>query len=721
MSAFLDKDVDEILRTLTREQKVLFCNGDGPWSTTKVTGTIDIPSVQMCDGPHGLRVGGALGKLLPATAFPPACASACTFNPDLLERVGEALGTELQASGRSLLLGPGVNIKRSPLCGRNFEYFSEDPYLAAKMGAAMVKGIQSQGVGACVKHYCANNQEFERFSGNSVVDERTLREIYMAPFEMIVKESQPWSIMCSYNRVNGIYASQHKELMENILRKEWGFKGFVVSDWSAVASRPESMIGGIDLQMPGCKPDAYHALQELEAGRLPEEAVDKCARRMIEFVKKAVKGKRQNVTYDIHDHHKIAKMVADEAIVLLKNDDGVLPLKADKKILFVIDKQNAITEGGGSSWVLPTVSNSISDFCEGYSTEFVDFRTRDVPNLIERAAKCDVVVVCMGQSYRDAEGYDRLCGMELSNYVNQFISQMVKVQENIVVVLHNGAPVMMPWLDQVKGVVEAYYGGQAVYESIADVLFGRVNPSGRLAETFPMRVEDTPSYLSFGSCGDVIYHEGIFVGYRYYDKKNIKVLFPFGYGLSYTTFEYSNLVLSKTEARDDEEIIVSVTVKNTGTCAGKEVVQLYVADATEYIMRPVKELKAFAKVSLEPNEEKTVNLRLNRRSFAFWNIHTHDWYAPSGTYNIMICKNVNEVILSAPLELTSSIPDRTPIELHTSMRHIDINPITAKIFRSHKIIFDLGMYDRPVRLLIDKWGRDKLLKIIAECNEALSK
>ena len=674
----MKRDVKAIVKQMTLEEKAGMCSGEDFWHLKSVE-RLGIPSVMVSDGPHGLRKqdqeADHLGAndSIKAVCFPTACATACSFDRDLLYKLGETLGEECQAQDLSVILGPAVNIKRSPLCGRNFEYFSEDPYLASEMAGAHIKGVQSKNIGTSIKHFAANNQEYRRMSCSSEIDERTFREIYLGAFETAIKEGKPDTVMCSYNKINGEFASENHKLLTEILRDEWGFEGYVMSDWGAVNERVKGLKAGLDLEMPGSggHTDA-EIVEAVKNGTLEESVLDTAVERILNIIFKYTDN-RQEGRFNLEADHEIAKEIAEESMVLLKND-GILPLKAGEQKIAFIGKfaEKPRFQGGGSSHINSFKVESALDavkaytevaYAQGYDVKEDKIDEAMVKEAVETAKNADVAVIFAGlPDAFESEGYDRE-HMRMPDCQNYLIQEILKVQKNVVVVLHNGSPVEMPWADEVSAVLEAYLCGQAVGAAEADILFGKVNPSGKLAETIPYHLEDNPSYLNFPGDGQKVeYKEGVFVGYRYYDTKKMPVRYPFGYGLSYTTFEYSDLQLSKERIKDTETLQVNVKVKNTGKMAGKEVVQLYVSDKTNAVMRPVKELKNFVKVELQPQEEKTVTMELNKRSFAWYNTKVNDWYAESGTYEILIGSSSRDIRLTKTVELESTM--QIPMEIH---------------------------------------------------------
>ena len=663
--------IKELVSQMTLEEKASLTSGADFWHTESIE-RLGIKKSMVSDGPHGLRkqeVKGdhlGLNDSIEAVCFPAGCALAASFNKDLVTKMGEALGNECQAEGVSVILGPAVNIKRSPLCGRNFEYYSEDPLVASEIASAMIKGVQSKNVGTSIKHFLANNQEHRRMSSSSEVDERTLREIYLAAFEGAVVKEKPWTVMCSYNKINGVYAAENKKYLTDVLRNEWGFDGYVVSDWGAVNNRVKDLEAGLDLEMPGTGGVNDRLIVEaVKNGSLDEEILNNACERILNIVYRFEENRDSNAVFDRDLDHELARKVAEETIVLMKND-SILPLDKNDKIAF-IGKFAAKPryQGGGSSHINSHKVVSAMDEVKGmenitYAQGYIDEKDEIVEELIneavEAAKKSKIAVVFAGLPDNfESEGYDRT-HMKMPNCQNALIDAVCEVQPNTVVVLHNGSPVEMPWKDKVKGIVEAYLGGQAIGSAVVDVLFGKVNPSGKLPETFPLKLEDNPSYLYYFGEGDKVeYREGVFVGYRYYETKKMDVLFPFGHGLSYTNFEYSNITISHDHIKDTDTVTVTVDVTNTGDVFGKEVVQLYVSPKNNKIIRPVKELKGFEKIALEPGETKTVSFILNKRSFAYWNMEIHDWHVESGKYDILIGKSVSDIVLSREISVTSTV------------------------------------------------------------------
>ena len=673
-------DIQSIISQMTLEEKAALCTGASNWSTTPVE-RLGLPEMIVSDGPHGVRrvpdVHSMGQKSLPATCFPTASCTASTWDVDLIKQMGIALAEECIALNVDVLLGPGANMKRSPLGGRNFEYFSEDPFLAGELAANFINGVQSKGVGTSLKHYAANNQEFQRFSISAEIDERTLREIYLPAFEKAVKQAQPWTVMCSYNKVNGTFASEHHQLLTKILKDEWGFEGLVVSDWGAVRNRVAALQAGLDWEMPGPQDLRVKAVVEaVRSGELSEARLDESVRRILRIVHKS-KETPKGKAFDVDAHHELARKIATDGIVLLKND-GLLPLSGQQHIAVIgRSAETAHFQGGGSSHINPTkvampykelqsrAENAELTYAEGYPTDN-SFRQNLIDEAVGLAQSADVALLYIAlPTFKESEGYDR-SDLDLTKQQIALIKAVSKVQPNTVVVLNNGAPVAMSeWIDDVSAVLEGWMMGQAGGAALADILFGRVNPSGKLAETFPLKLTDTPSHINWpGGAGKVHYGEGIFIGYRYYDAKEIPVLFPFGHGLSYTTFEYSNAKVSSNNFKDVDGLTISVDVKNTGKLAGKETVQVYVHDQKSDLIRPVKELKGFAKVELQPGETKTVSIHLDFRAFAYYHPEHKQWITEDGGFDILIGSSSADIRsrLTTTLQSTLDLPCILDIE-----------------------------------------------------------
>ena len=683
-------DVKKLVNELTLEEKASLCSGADFWHT-KAIDRLNIPAAMVSDGPHGIRKQESLAdhmgvaESIKAIGFPTASAMACSFDRDLLHKVGDALGEECVAEDLAVLLGPGINMKRSPICGRNFEYYSEDPVVAGELGAAFVNGVQEHGVGTSLKHFAANNQEWRRMSISAEIDERTLREIYLAAFETVVKKAQPWTIMCSYNRINGVYSCENDWLLNKVLRDEWGFEGLVMTDWGAMDERVPSLKAGLDLEMPDCHGETDKLIvKAVQSGELEEPVLDTAVERILTMVDKYLTARKgidpasmvhplpSSVErgYDVAAHHALARTTAEQSAVLLKNED-ILPLQKDKKIAFIGEFAKVPRiQGGGSSHINNTSVESALDaagdsvsYAQGFH---IDEETTDetlLQEAITLAKESDVAVIFAGlpDSF-ESEGFDRT-HLNMPANQNELIARISEVQPNVVVVLHSGSPIAMPWLDKVAGVLQMYLAGQASGGAAVNLLFGDATPCGKLAETFPLHLEDNPSYLSFpGNREKVCYQEGVFIGYRYYDKKKMDVLFPFGYGLSYTDFTYSNMkvtVNGKNAAdvdviKETDEIVVSADITNTGNCDGAEIVQLYIKNPVVYEIRPEKELRDFAKVFLKAGETKTVTFTLNARAFSYYETRIHDWYAESGDYEILLASSSRDIRLQYTVSITGS-------------------------------------------------------------------
>ncbi|GGM38536.1 glycosyl hydrolase [Paraliobacillus quinghaiensis] len=696
----MKRDIDALIEQMTLEEKVGMCSGLDFWYLKGVE-RLGIPSIMVTDGPHGLRKQAqdadhlGLSNSVPATCFPSAVGLASSWDRQLIEKVGVALGEEAQAEKVGVLLGPGANIKRSPLCGRNFEYFSEDPYLSSEIAASHIKGVQSQGVGTSLKHFAVNNQEHRRMTTDAIVDERTLREIYLASFENAVKKSEPWTVMCSYNKVNGEFAAENKTLLTDILRDEWGFEGFVVSDWGAVNERVDGLEAGLELEMPASFGlGDGKILEAVKSGKLSVEKLDRAVARLLRIIFMAFDNQKENASYDKDDHHQLAKQVASEGMVLLKNEDEILPLAKDKNVAVIGSfATQPRYQGGGSSHINPTKLDDIYEemkqtaneevtiaYAQGYHLNNDEVDDQLIEEAKKVAIESEVAVLFVGLPDRyESEGYDRT-HMHIPENQQHLIEAVAKVQPNLVVVLSNGAPIEMPWLPHVKGLLEGYLGGQALGGAIAELLYGDVNPSGKLAETFPVKLSDNPSYLYFPGEGDrVEYREGLFVGYRYYDTKELQPLFPFGYGLSYTSFEYSNLTITNRKIQDTDSVTVNVTVKNTGSITGKEIVQLYVNDVESMVARPEKELKGFEKVELDPGEEKVVTFTLDKRSFAYYNVEMKDWHVETGEFAILVGKSSRDIVLKDTLKVTSTTSITPVVDRNTTVGDLLADPDLAPV------------------------------------------
>jgi beta-glucosidase len=657
----MDKRIESLIKQMTLEEKVALVAGVDFWNTHAIE-RLGIPAIKVTDGPHGARTmdNADPKRTIPATCFPTAVGMAATWNTDLINRVGAALGEETRARGCAVLLGPCVNIHRSPLGGRNFESYSEDPYLSSQMTVAIIKGIQSKKVSACVKHFALNNSEYQRMTISSDVDERTKREIYFPSFEKAIKEAGAWSAMCSYNKVDGTFASENHRLLTELLKDEWGFEGLVMSDWYATHSTAPAANAGLDLEMPGPARFFGEALvKAVKEGEVAEKTIDDKVRRIL-WVMVSTGALEKNIddaekNKEFPAHGKLAREVAEEAIVLLKNDSHLLPLDKNKiKTIAVIgpNATTAVIQGGGSAYVTPYYKVAPLDALKNLGGDKVQIIYEQgcgetaSADLLERAVKAaagaDVAIVFVGTNEKlESEGFDRK-DMNLPPGQDELVSRVAKANPKTIIVLNNGSPLAMPWIDSVPAVVEAFFAGQECGNAVANVLFGLVNPSGKLPDTFPRRYEDNPAFPYYpGENDKVVYGEGIFVGYRHYDAKNVEPLFPFGHGLSYTSFEYGNLKVSPAETKD--KIKVSLDVTNMGKVAGKEVMQVYVSDIACSVPRPPKELKAFKMVALGPGEKKKVEFTLTKQALSFYDVKLKDWVAELGDFEILVGSSSRDI------------------------------------------------------------------------------
>ena len=689
----------DLISQMTLKEKASLCSGKDFWHLKSIE-RLGLPEIMVCDGPHGLRKQNAenkkvgIGNSYPATCFPTAVTTACSWDRDLIYKMGQALAEECLQHGVSVLLGPGVNMKRSPLCGRNFEYFSEDPELAGEMGAAFIAGVQSKGIGTSLKHFAGNSQEMKRMTSNSIIDERALREIYLRAFEKAVKKSQPWTVMNAYNLLNGTYCSENDWLQNKVLRDEWGFKGAVVSDWGAVNDRVAGLNAGNDLEMPssGGVNDAK-IVEAVKCGVIDETTLDERVDKLIDIILKGAANKKPGYKFDVKAHNLLSRQIAEQSMVLLKNDGNILPLKrVEGEYVAVIGAfaDNPRYQGAGSSIINPTLIDSgrrafnnspISvKFADGYDRsgkrKNEDAYITEACNLAKNASKA-VVFIGLTDDY-ESEGFDRST-MKLPDGHNRLVEAVSRVNDNVIVVLEGGSPVEMPWADDVKAILNAYLGGQSVAPAIVDVLTGKANPCGKLAETYPVCLKDTPTSFRYpDSKEDVQYRESIFIGYRYYDKVERNVRFPFGFGLSYTSFEYSDIKLKKKNLAKGEGAKVTFTIKNTGDVAGSEIAQVYVAKPESKIFRAPKELKGFVKIHLDPGEEKKVTVELDDRAFSFWNTATEDWCVESGEYKILVGASSRDIRLEAAAKMKSE-DDETIVDLRESAGvYFDGDPARAR-------------------------------------------
>lgn len=686
-------NIKELISKMTLEEKASLCSGANSWDTEKID-RVGLPKITMSDGPHGLRrQEGYENKGMEATSsqamkknlvvtktaigWPTASALAASFDRKLLGGIGALLGDECLAYDTQILLGPGVNIKRSPLCGRNFEYFSEDPYVAGELSAAYIAGLQEKGVSACVKHFAANNQEYRRMSCDSKVSQRALREIYLPAFETAVKKGGVKTVMCSYNLINGVYSCENVWLLTEVLRKEWGFDGFVMTDWGAMNERVAALKAGLELEMP-----SSHGINDkklvaaVRDGSLDEAMLDNAVERLLNVISWCLEN-RKAIPISLEDHHQKAAKVATQCAVLLKNTDHLLPLNKHQKVAFIggyADEPRI--QGGGSSHIknykVDSALEAVKKVADvAYAPMFQDEKSLGDAawtQAIEAAKQADVAVIFAGlpDSF-ESEGFDRT-HLNMPQVQLDAIDAIADVQKNTVVVLHVGSPIIMPWLDKVKSVLNLYLSGEGSGEAAVELLYGEVNPSGKLAETFPLRLEDTPAYLTYGKKKlEADYCEDVYTGYRWYDARNLEVQFPFGYGLSYTDFRMDNLRLSSDTFRKGQTLEAAVDVTNIGTRAGAEVVQLYVGfDGRDTVGRPMRELRGFEKVMLEPGETKTVTISLDTRSFSYWEERIDDWYAEAGTYTIYVGNSSRNLPLTAQVSVEAQ-PLPLPVEARRTL------------------------------------------------------
>ncbi len=717
-------NADEILSKLSLEEKIALCSGASFWQTKELP-EYGVPALFMCDGPHGLRKQEdakdmlGINRSLPATCFPAAVTTGMSWDVDLMEQIGRAIGREAAANDVGLVLGPGANIKRDPRCGRNFEYISEDPYVSGKMAAGFIRGLQVNRTAASLKHFACNQQEYSRFNSDSVLDERTLREIYLTGFELAVKEGGPGTVMCSYPKINGVHASDHKVLLTDILRGEWGFNGLVVTDWGAMNDRVEGFRAGCDLNMPGGSDYMEReVLEAVNAGTLSEEAVESCARRVLELVIRA--SERSTERFDQDEHHALARQAAGQGAVLLKNTDGILPLKQEQKVVLIGHMaKDPRYQGAGSSHINPfKVVSAVQAMQDCAYVPGCDEQgnTDDmmIAEAVAAAKEAELAVVFAGLPGRyESEGFDRDDLAMPEGHV-RMIEAVAGANPNTVVVLTCGCVVECPWADSVKAILYVGLPGQAGGEAIADLLYGKVNPSGKLTESWPYTYADCPTFGCFGA-KDAQYREGIYVGYRYYEKAGIGVRWPFGHGLSYTSFDYSDL-------RVDGDR-VTVTVTNTGAVFGGEVIQLYVAPHTQGLHRPIKELKGFRKVFLQPGGSKEVEFTLDERSFAVWN---DGWKVPAGVYDILIgglCVAVQKdgVEIAAPIwqsgswyETPNGVPTQEQWESMLGRTYTEVVPVKGRFtmdnsvmeMRHHSLVMEI-MYKATEAVVAKGFGGKK--------------
>jgi beta-glucosidase len=707
----MNTDIENIVASMTLEEKAALCTGASAWTTTPVE-RLGVPEMTVADGPHGVRRVADVHHFegsLPATCFPTASCMASTWDVDLIQALGQALAEECIALKVDVVLGPGANMKRTPLGGRNFEYYSEDPYLAGQMAASFIAGVQSKGVGTSLKHFAANNQESQRMAISAEIDERTLREIYLPAFETAVKKAKPWTVMCAYNKINGTYGSENHCLLVDILKREWAFQGLVVSDWGAVHERVTSLKAGVDLEMPGPRDRRVKSVVEaVRSGALDDSVLNEAVRRILRIVFKAAETPK-GASFDTIAHHALARRVAAEGMVLLKND-GILPLKGRQHIAVVgRAAKEAHFQGGGSSHINPTqVDSPFAElqklagdaeltYAEGYPARKA-FDQSLIDAAVDNARSADVALLYLAlPESKESEGYDRP-DLDLTPQQVALVNAVTSVQPKTVVILNNGAPVVMSeWINGTAAVLEAWMMGQAGGGAIADVLYGKVNPSGKLAETFPIRLAHTPAYINFpGENGQVRYGEGIFIGYRYYDAKEAPVQFPFGYGMSYTTFAYKNPRVPAASFKDVDGLTVSVDLTNTGKVAGKEVVQVYVHDHKSRLVRPPKELKGFAKVALQPGQTKTVTVALDFRAFAYYHPGYRQWITEDGEFDILIGASVNDIRCTQTVTLQSTLDLPDLLNRDSTLRDWIEDPRGKRMLQP---FFD--QFEAPLRAAID--------------------
>ncbi len=708
---FHTKAVDLVAK-MTLEEKASLCSGGTFW-TTKAVPRLGIPAIYMTDGPHGVRKaqGSGFANSIPATCFPTASALSSSWNRSLIKEVGVALGEECQAMDIQILLGPGVNIKRSPLGGRNFEYFSEDPVLAGKLASSFIQGVQSQGVGTSMKHFAANSQEYDRMTMSSNVPEKTLHEIYLRAFEIAVREAQPWTVMCAYNKLDQTYCSENEKLLTDILKKSWSFQGIVVSDWGSVNDRAAGVKAGMHLEMPSSRGINDKKIVEAVQGRKLEVArLDEIVVNLLEIILKAKESHKENATYDAQKHHDLARKVAGECLVLLKNENNILPIsdKTDKIAVIGDFAQKPRFQGSGSSQVRPTQTanlleewkkiapkNTNFSFASGYE-ESGETSEKLINEAVEAAKKSSVAVLLVGlPEIFESEGYDR-DNIDLPEGHTRLIEAVTAAQPNTVVVLMNGSAVAMPWAQKPKAIIEAWLTGQGGSGAIADVLTGKVNPSGKLSETFAKRLEDTPAFIDFpAKNGVATYGEGLFVGYRHYDKRKIEPQFPFGFGLSYTTFEYKKMGTKSKVFFENDNLEVSVTVKNTGKVAGSEVVQLYVHQQNPTLIRPINELKQFEKVALAAGEEKTITFQLNRRDFAQYNDAAHDWLITTDQYDILAGSSSRNLPLQQTVSVKAAMTFFPKLTRNSTLQDFGNNPKGVAFYKEFEAKMMKGNPNEP--------------------------
>jgi len=738
-----------LVAQMTLAEKASLCSGLNFWYLKGIQ-RLGLPEIMVTDGPHGLRKqeSGAesvgLNASVPSTCFPTASATACSFDRQLMYEIGKAIAEECRQDNVAVLLGPGVNIKRSPLCGRNFEYFSEDPLLSGEIAAAFIEGVQSQNVGVSLKHFATNNQETRRMTIESVLDERTFREIYLKAFEIAVKKAKPWTVMCSYNKLFGEFASQNERLLTKILRNEWGFEGVVISDWGATVDRVAGLKAGLDVEMPHV--DDVHdqeIIKAVENGSFPIEKLDLAAVKVTELILKSIE--RKPYKYEQPSHHALARAAAAQSAVLLKNEGNLLPGKTGAKAAVIgAFAKNPRYQGTGSSKILPyKLDNAFdelktygleADYADGYPLNTDNVNESMITEACHVAKDKEIVYLFAGLPDRDeAEGFDRDTMRMPENHV-RLIEAVSKVNDHLVVILFGGAPMELPWAEKVQAILLMYLGGQACGGACADLLLGKVNPSGKLAESWPLMLEDNPSYGNFpGYPMTVEYREGLFVGYRYYDSVKKPVRYPFGYGLSYTQFEYSKLLLTKNKLDTTDQLTITCQVSNTGGVSGKEVVQLYVSQLNSVLMRAEQELKGFDKVTLEPGESCEVKFTLASQDLAFYNSDISSWQVENGEYEIRIGASSRDIRLTGSIEIvgdnSSNIPNmRSLTPGYFNLENgIDISDTEFEALLGRPIPPRNRTKESPHTInstisdIQDKWVGRMLLKYVQKQIDAMSK
>lgn len=779
----MDGDFASLIAEMTDEEKVALLAGHRMWKTQTIE-RLGIPHTVMTDGTYGVRysipqidedqAGGqdfsaflsvvnqradhvqiAWGQIKLATCFPNGSSIGCSWDVDLARRLGEALAAECQEFGVHLLLGPGINIRRTPLAGRSYEYYAEDPVLTGDFSAAVITGLQENGVGASLKHFACNNSEVERTTMDSVVDERALREIYLKGFERAIKQSSPWTVMSSYNRLNGVQAAEDPWLLTEVLREDWGYDGLVVSDWHGIKDRPASLVAGNELDMPQSETRSRDLLEAIRAGKVEMAVVDKACERVLAFVRRAKAAERRGTRFDRDAHHALARRMAAESVVLLKNEGGLLPISREKVRRITVIGEGAgepVIQGSGCATTMPTSVDSpiqeirklagagvAVDQYRGTSENEAD-RAALMAEAVEGARGADVVLLFVNtENGYDGEGSDRR-SLDLAPGHDALVSAIAAVNPNVVVLVASPDAVVMPWLDEVPSVIELFFSGQAMGGGVADVLFGEVNPSGKLTTTFPKRIEDTPTYLTYpGENGRHVYAEGIHVGYRWYDARAIEPLFPFGFGLSYTDFAYSGIGLDRKELRPGETVEVTFTVTNTGKVAGKEVCQLYAKYGSPRLKRPIRELKGFAKVALQPGESRRVKLRVPAEDLCCYDPARRAWTLDNDTITIEIGASSRDIRLSAPLKTVSKVSPHRRVERDTQPTFVLANPIARKkinVFLQKQLQVDeesaermlehcansfFGIFTTFDRRFRQSFPKAEIAALLADINDAMAK